>query len=234
MPASQLQTIDTIFNSRVFRIPDYQRGYAWGERQLTDFWEDLNRLSETRNHYTGQLTIERVRDETWKRWDEDIWLIDGKGFKPFYVVDGQQRLTTAIILIKCLLDSVKSDQRLAFTEKTDHVKKYLVQTGGVSRAYLFGYEKDNPSYEFLKTQVLGEPSNQYQGTETTYTANLLVARDFFRQKLTDATHTDLERWFKALTQRFLFNVYEVEDELDVFVVFETMNNREKLFRGWNC
>ncbi len=30
-----------------------------------------------------------------------------------------------------------------------------------------------------------------------------------------------------MTQRFLFNVYELEQELDVFVVFETMNNRGK-------
>lgn len=51
--SSQLQTIDTIFNSRIFRIPDYQRGYAWGQRQLEDFWQDLNRLTDGRNHYTG-------------------------------------------------------------------------------------------------------------------------------------------------------------------------------------
>ena len=94
-------------------------------------------------------------------------------------------------------------------------------------AYLFGYEKDNPSYEYLKTQILDQPSNQYQGTETTYTANLREARVFFEEKLADASHDQVERWFKALTQRFLFNVYELEKELDVFVVFETMNNRGK-------
>jgi len=46
MPA-ELQNLDTIFNSRVFRIPDYQRGYAWGDDQLKDFWDDLDSLRET-------------------------------------------------------------------------------------------------------------------------------------------------------------------------------------------
>ena len=224
---SELQNLDTIFNSRVFRIPDYQRGFAWGASQLEDFWEDLDGLSNDRNHYTGQLTLESVPNSAWKLWDEDTWLIEGKGYKPFYVVDGQQRLTTAIILIKCLLDGIRMGGQVAFTDRSDHEKKYLVQTGPISRAYLLGYEKDNPSYEFFKTQVLAQPSNQYQGTETSYTANLLFAREYFRAKLKGASTQDTERWFRGITQRFRFNVYEVEGELDVFVVFETMNNRGK-------
>jgi len=225
---SELHYLDTFFNSRVFRIPDYQRGYAWGTRQLEDFWQDLNRLRDNRNHYTGQLTIEKVPDAQWKKWEEEKWLIEGKGFKPYYVVDGQQRLTTAIILIKCLLSCVADGQQLAFTENADLTKKYLLQTAGnVSRAYLFGYEKDNPSYEYLKTNILGEPSNHYQGVETTYTANLAAARDFFTNRLKELPHEDLERTFKGVTQRFVFSVYELEGELDEFVVFETMNNRGK-------
>jgi len=229
---SELQNLDTFFNSRIFRIPDYQRGYAWENskrnHQLEDFWQDIDRLSEPRKHYTGQITVERVPDELWRRWEDEKWLIEGKGYTPFYVVDGQQRLTTAIILIKCLLEVVPDGEQLAFAEKSDHIKKYLLQTAGaVSRAYVFGYEKDNPSYEYLKTQILGETSNQYQGIETTYTGNLTTARDFFRKKLKDASHDTVERLFKSLTQRFVFSVHELEDELDEFVVFETMNNRGK-------
>jgi uncharacterized protein with ParB-like and HNH nuclease domain len=225
---SELQYLDTFFNSRVFRIPDYQRGYAWGARQLEDFWHDLNRLRDNRNHYTGQLTVEKVPEAQWKKWEEENWLIEGKGFRPYYVVDGQQRLTTAIILIKCLLSRVGDGQQLAFTERSDLAKKYLFQTAGsVSRAYLFGYEKDNPSYEYLKTQILGEASNHYQGVETTYTANLAFARNYFLNKVKELPHEDLERLFKGITQRFVFSIYELEGELDEFVVFETMNNRGK-------
>jgi uncharacterized protein with ParB-like and HNH nuclease domain len=168
-----------------------------------------------------------VPEEAWKRWDDDVWLIKASAFEPFYVVDGQQRLTTAIILIKCLLEGVPTDGTLAGLRRERHEEEFLLIRGDVTRSYLFGYEKDNPSYEYLKTQSLGEPSNQYQGIETVYTANLKAARDFFRNKLKGARLAEIERSFKALTQRFLFNVYELEDELDVFVVFETMNIRGK-------
>ncbi|RYX84088.1 DUF262 domain-containing protein, partial [bacterium] len=56
--------LDDIFDKRIFRIPDYQRGYAWGEKQLVDFWEDLMNLDENRLHYTGVLSIKKVPDET--------------------------------------------------------------------------------------------------------------------------------------------------------------------------
>ena len=225
--SSQLQTLDTIFNSRIFRIPDYQRGYAWGTRQLADFWQDLTRLTDGRNHYTGQLTLEKVTDLAWKHWDEDAWLIEGRNFRPFYVVDGQQRLTTGLVLVKCLLDSLADSETLAFADKAELTRKYIVQTSGIMRAYLFGYAKDNPSYEYLKTRIFGQPSLQYEGTETTYTANLAAARAFFDERVKGAPHADRDRWFKALTQRFLFHVHELEGDVDVFVAFETMNNRGK-------
>jgi len=117
--------------------------------------------------------------------------------------------------------------RIAFGTKQEHWQKFLVQEWEVSKTYLLGYERDNPSYEYLKTRVLNDPSSEYQGTQTTYTANLDAAQAFFRGKLRELQSAQLETLFKTLTQKFLFNVYELEEELDVFVVFETMNNRGK-------
>ena len=38
-------SLSEIIEGRYFRVPDYQRGYAWGERQLAEFWEDLNSVT---------------------------------------------------------------------------------------------------------------------------------------------------------------------------------------------
>src|SRR5690606_8482509 len=97
---NQLQSISKIFTEKLFRIPDYQRGYAWTEKQLKDFWTDILQLEDNKNHYVGVLTLERVPKETYEKWAEDKWIIDSKSFEPFYIVDGQQRLTTTIILIQ--------------------------------------------------------------------------------------------------------------------------------------
>lgn len=224
---NDLLTLDSIFNNRLFRIPDYQRGYAWGLKQIKDFWDDLDHLKDTKKHYTGQITVEKIPLNDWQLWDDDKWLIEGAGFNPYYIVDGQQRLTTAIILLQCILNKTDDKATLAYVEKGDHLKKYLFRSSEISKSYLFGYAKDNPSYEYLKTHIFSHRSNQDEGTLTCYTANLSAARNFFTKKLSSATHEDLDRWFKSLTQRMLFNWYELAEELDVFVVFETMNYRGK-------
>lgn len=62
MPTNELKSLTEIFSNSFYRIPDYQRGYAWGERQLIDFWDDLTRLLNKPDlvHYTGMLTVERI------------------------------------------------------------------------------------------------------------------------------------------------------------------------------
>ena len=42
--ANELQPLSPIFPNRLFRIPDYQRGYAWQQSQQADFWDDLINL----------------------------------------------------------------------------------------------------------------------------------------------------------------------------------------------
>lgn len=37
--ANELQSLSLLFQNRLFRIPNYQRGYAWLQQQLVDFWK---------------------------------------------------------------------------------------------------------------------------------------------------------------------------------------------------
>ena len=48
-----VKSISEIFANQVFRVPDYQRGYSWEEKQWNDLVEDLELLPEGRNHFTG-------------------------------------------------------------------------------------------------------------------------------------------------------------------------------------
>jgi hypothetical protein len=225
---TELLSLAKIFNNRLLRIPDYQRGFAWGERQLSDFWSDLHRLTDDRRHYCGQLTLERANETAWRQWQGDSWLVKDAGYDPYFVVDGQQRLTTAVILIQCLLESLAPDSVIAGDRVSTLSERYLVKGHGVLRSCLFGYDRDNPSHEFFRTQILGVPSNEFNGVRTVYTSNLGNARDYFREqvgRIPDLNHR--ERLFKSLSQRFLFNIHELNDDIDVFVAFETMNNRGK-------
>jgi len=227
---SELKSLSKIFSEIIFRIPDYQRGYSWETKHLKDFWNDIEQLPDGKSHYTGVLTLEPVNPENYRSWEDDIWIIESKHYSPMYVVDGQQRLTTAIILLQCILDSIDDNELLNYTEKSDIKKKYIceVKGKGISRSYIFGYEKDNPSHEFLKQVIFGDPSvNHSTIEETIYTKNLISAKEFFTDKIKEITKEDLEYIFTTLTQHLQFNIFYIEKDLDVFVTFETMNNRGK-------
>ena len=101
----ELKSLSDIFHKTLFRIPDYQRGYAWREKQLVDFWEDLINLraDQGRYHYTGLLSLKPLNKIDASRLGrEDQWLLES-GYTAKHVVDGQQRLTTFVILLNELL-----------------------------------------------------------------------------------------------------------------------------------
>lgn len=52
MNDNSLESIQKLFNEKIFRIPDYQRGYSWSEQQLTEFWEDVLNIPSDKEHYT--------------------------------------------------------------------------------------------------------------------------------------------------------------------------------------
>ena len=236
--------LDSLFKEKIFRIPDYQRGYAWLKSQLKDFWEDLINLSDNRSHYTGVLTLKQVDDREVKETDKEYWLVEDHSYKVYHIVDGQQRLTTFVIFFQAFIDFVKqlpensgkSDSEIFITESlsiSEIVKKYIYKskpTGDQFRTFKFGYSVDNPSYKYLRYRIFNEPG---AGTieETFYTLNLKNAKHFFSEQFKELYSQEglkgLQDVYKKLTKRFLFNEYAIKDEFDVFVAFETMNNRGK-------
>lgn len=242
---NSLESLKNIFKDRVFKIPDYQRGYAWQKKQLKEFWEDILNLPEDRLHYTGLLSLRQIQksDYDTESWDSERWLIEDRGFKAFHVVDGQQRLTTLVILINEIVNLVKKlqenqaarDENIYLgTYSLKQIKEeYLViqkPPQFIINSYRFGYDVDNPSFKYLKHNILGEP-NGGPIKETFYTLNLENARIFFKDNLYEYYESygiyKIEMLFKKITQNLMFNLHELEDDFDVFVAFETMNNRGK-------
>jgi uncharacterized protein with ParB-like and HNH nuclease domain len=240
--ANELQSLSVLFQNRLFRIPDYQRGYAWKHEQLVDFWEDLLNLHDDRYHYTGLFSLKAVNRKDVKTWHGDEWLLD-IGYKPFHVVDGQQRLTTFSILLHEIVSFVaelfenqnksEEDIFLGFESLKDIKAKYILRKRppqNIVTTYLFGYETDNPSADYLRYKVFNE---SFGGTvfETYYTKNLKYAKSFFADNLSAIFDSEgvegIEQLYRKLTLKFMFNLHEIEDDYDVFVAFETMNNRGK-------
>lgn len=199
-------------------------------------------LQEDRYHYTGLLSLKSLPRGDVKSWQGDEWLLDS-GFKPFHVVDGQQRLTTFSILMFELISFVKKlpdnaekpdeDIFIGFESLRDIKAKYVLRKRppqNLITTYLFGYETDNPSADYLEYKVFEEP---FGGTvsETLYTKNLKFAKGFFAENIDVLYQSEgvggVESLYRKLTLHLMFNLHEIEDDYDVFVAFETMNNRGK-------
>ena len=85
---TNLLSIEEITSNTFFKIPDYQRGYSWEEDQLKDLVKDIKHIAnKNHRHYTGTIVIS-----------------NSNGDERFDVVDGQQRLTSLIILLKLIYD----------------------------------------------------------------------------------------------------------------------------------
>ena len=213
----KLLKLDQIFTKKIFRIPDYQRGYAWQIDQLKDFWEDLVNLSKDRSHYSGVLTIRKILKQDIKPESKEHWLMNS--YEVYEVVDGQQRLTTFVIFIQAFIELYKNikenkdknDDNIYISESiklADVITSYLYKvkpTGNQFRTYKFGYTEDNPSYEYMRHRIFGE-SGHGEVQETFYTSNLSFAKEFFDKQLKkyyDNFKIDgLDEIFIKITQSF--------------------------------
>jgi uncharacterized protein with ParB-like and HNH nuclease domain len=76
-------------NSTTYAVPKFQRGYSWGNEQITDFWDDLvavNDKDDGSRHFFGVIYCSSLDD------------------LKYQIVDGQQRITTAAIFLICARD----------------------------------------------------------------------------------------------------------------------------------
>ncbi len=88
--ADRLQNLAVVLGDNRIEVTDYQRPYAWEEKQLRDLWDDLDLLG-TDHHYAGTLVLNEMNKLLTTQEGEDV--------STFEVGDGQQRLATCLILI---------------------------------------------------------------------------------------------------------------------------------------
>ncbi len=217
-------SLQELFNDRIFRVPKYQRGYAWERQQIEEFLDDLALLDSFRQHYTGTVVLHQPADPV-RRMDDE-----GQNFIETDVVDGQQRLTTIVLLLNELskaLGELDSGKSLAMGVR----KKYVVATDEYDRP-LHKLTLNDDTDDFFQSSVLPETPG-VGGPPVISAQRLLDARNLIGDylKRDGGEGSDREKWLRDLhrkvTNQLHFNLYEVERAGDVGVIFEVMNDRGK-------
>ncbi|GAA9840279.1 DUF262 domain-containing protein [Helicobacter pylori] len=195
----ELLDLDGVIEKGVFEIPSYQRGYAWQERQLKDFWNDLEHVSKLGNqfHYMHSLTLRELENE-----------FENSAFE---IIDGQQRLATSLILLGLLAKTTQNKDPKYSLINLEPILSYKYY--GLSEAFRAITEEEK-DLEAFKTSF--------------YAKNLIEAYAFFQEKISDTPIETLEKMFDALIKKMLFSVVGLNDNrIDPFSSFETINNRGK-------
>ncbi|MBU0621241.1 MAG: DUF262 domain-containing protein [Gammaproteobacteria bacterium] len=101
----QYMPLAKLLNDRLFRIPEYQRSYSWSSKERQDLFTDIIKTHEKgveAGHFMAATVCLR-RNKQVLGTDE---------FQVVEVVDGQQRLTTLIILLKAITLALNKEDKV--------------------------------------------------------------------------------------------------------------------------
>ncbi len=216
-------SMEEVFSRRLFRIPDYQRGYAWEEPQLRDLIEDIELLSPEKMHYTGTLVLHET-GLTFK--DNEV-----KTHVVCNVVDGQQRLTTLVILLETIRRAM--DDAGMPPASVEGIRKAYISTTGTDGQPLYKVTLNQDCHAYFRENILSEPPSP-DGPRVYSHQRLADAKNFFAKYLLRKRREEgpaFSDWLMKLcdkvTRRLVVCLYEVSDAAEVGVIFETMNDRGK-------
>jgi hypothetical protein len=114
---------ETLSGTVRFKIPFFQRGYAWKKQQWDQLFLDLQ------EQIIGELETGSVVDEV-EHFFGPIVVMEQTGtpeLKEFLVIDGQQRITTIYLLLGIIRDQIRAKKHLSGDAHgyLDELKKYL-------------------------------------------------------------------------------------------------------------
>ncbi len=157
-------------NATSFFIPPFQRAYAWGKPEIERFFNDISRIIESEldfnqkdklEHFFGTLVIKEEKE----------------GFaNKSIIIDGQQRLTTTLLFLIALRDSIEEPDKKNFITQTylknnastfeDKIKLKQVTKDWDSYKALINNSKPIPglitnAYELLKKLINNKNQNNH-------------------------------------------------------------------------
>ena len=192
-----------------FRVPNYQRPFSWDFDNFDDLVSDTRLAKRSENYFLGTIVLHKSENET------------------KVVVDGQQRLTSLMILLACIRDSIDSNEHKE--ELQDRImQKKKVLDGIPERERLEVKDRDifnavvltNGGTKALPNRHgLSQPQLRY-----------LDACKAFHEALDKMSETEKLEYVTFLNQRckLIFLMAGTFDE--AFRLFEIVNDRGKQLR----
>lgn len=202
-----------------FLIPDYQRPYAWSEEQCQTLWDDIFLFSFPDNNYEAFDKNEEYFLGSIVTYKNE----DGKS----EVIDGQQRLTTLMLILRAFYDKFANMQDSNSKSTRARIEKCIWKTDEFDNADKNTLKidsevaTDGDKEEFLELLRTGIVK---QGSKSQYVLNY----QFFQKRIDDFLQT-FPAYFPYLPARILGNCIllpiEAESQDTALRIFSTLNDR---------
>ncbi|MBR3413495.1 MAG: DUF262 domain-containing protein [Bacteroidales bacterium] len=216
------RTIFDLFSDRKsdFLIPDYQRPYAWGDKECQTLWDDIFTFAFPENDYTK---FDSDNDEYYLgpivTFKNDLGKIE--------VIDGQQRLTTLMLLLRAFYEkfgkmqdenSINTRENLALCIwKTNEFRKPVMDKLKIDSEVA----TDNDKEEFLLILRTGQAPDTLKSG---YAQNFR----FFQDKINSFLN-EYPSFFSYFPTRLLNNCIilpiEADNQNTALRIFSTLNDR---------
>jgi hypothetical protein len=217
------KTIKDLFQSKNadFLIPDYQRPYAWGEAECQTLWDDIFSFAFPDN------------DRTKFDKDSEYFLGPIVTFKnekgKMEVIDGQQRLTTLMLLLRAFYVRFSHMQDEESRATKENIEKCIWKTDEFGKPDMNALKidsevaTDKDKDEFLEILRTGETQKQQK-------SNYALNFRFFQVKIEEFLN-NFPGYFPYLPTRILNNCIllpiEAESQDSALRIFSTLNDRGK-------
>ena len=195
-------------------VPSYQRAYSWD----TALDEKTNKNSQT-NIFLSDL--DEYREGNAKSPYYFGHFIFEKKDQKYYVIDGQQRLTTIVIFLSALFTKLKDIRDLSQDEEDCY--KEMIKESSAIRFSTVDYNND-----LFEAYVIEQTYNcqDVDDLDTESARRIVIAFDFFKQKLSDKSEIYLEKMLSIISKSTC-TTHEVQNESEAIQMFIFQNNRGK-------
>ena len=213
--------MELIGNGKSFAVPPYQRDYSWTTEEWDDLWADITEIQSTptERHYMGAVVVQAHTD------------------RDFVVIDGQQRLATltllALAVIRRLEDLSRQDiEPEKNRERADTLLGRFVREKDVGSLQETSRLSLNETDDgFFKDYLVQRRDPQNPRRLPRSNALMWKCYRYFLDKLSEpeSPYCDGESVASLLSEtvsrQLLFILISVEDDLNAYTVFETLNAR---------
>jgi len=206
-----------------FRIPYYQRSYLWQNDNVRDLLDDLWFAFENdpeREYFMGALVLDK----------EDEYLSDGEKYTVYDIIDGQQRLTTFMIVMSVLRDLFYQNQDMdgveilkralyqkeSFFTSTPNRMRLTYKIRDIVEDFMMTYLIETNGTNKVNESVVSQSNNI---SASNMASNLIVIRDFVTEKGYDP------HFLKYLLNKVVYIYVATDERSDAFRLFSIVNNR---------